>query len=204
VDDSVDLTCEPRFREFGRKSVSLHLTAVHYDPSSSDSPANEVTLTVAASSTPATVGGAIANKVREKLPLCLKCVGAAAVANAVFAIANAREFLAKDGIAICCMPELVDEELSAGGETRTVVKFTICIASQEAGAEPVIKAAAAPRRRAAPREEAEAEPVRRGGRAAGGRPPRAAAAGEPVRRGGRAPSARGAAADGALKVTVTI
>ena len=98
MDDSVDLTCEPRFREFGRKSVSLFLTAVHYDPASCEPPANEVTLTVASSSVPATVGGAIANKVREKLPLCIKCIGAVAVANAVFAIANAREFLSKDNI----------------------------------------------------------------------------------------------------------
>lgn len=176
---------------------------MNYDPSSSESPANEVTLTVASSSVPATVGGAIANKVREKLPLCVKCVGAAAVANAAFAIANAREFLSKDGIAICCMPELVDEQLGNSGDTRTVVKFTIAITSDSLEALPRDPA---PRRRAAPPREPLADmdageaPVRRGG----GRAPRipTAPSMEPVRRGGRAPKAA-ASADG-LKVTVVV
>ena len=208
VQDSVDLTLEPRFREArARRTVSLHLTAVVYEPDSTP-PANEVTLTVGASSQPALVAGAISNKVREKLPVCVKAVGAVAVANAVYAVAHAKEYLAKDGISIVCMPDLQDEELGSGGEERTVtvVKFTICISSGETAAEPVIKVAAAPRRERVPRS-ADAPAVRRGGREPGAEPVRrgggrAPARGEPVRRGGRVPpkSSEGEA----LKVTVVV
>ncbi len=95
--DGVDVSCDARFRGGARDSVALHLASVEREHDDLP-PADEVTLTVAASSEPATVAGAIANKVREKRPLCVSCVGAAAVANAIYALATAREYLLRDEI----------------------------------------------------------------------------------------------------------
>lgn len=171
----MDLACEPRFRGGARDSIALHLFSVDRKREES-SETDEVTLTVAASSIPADVAGAVANKVREKRAVKLSCCGAAAVSNALFALAYAREYLAKEGVDLCAFPLLCNEELSSGGETRTVVKLVVCV--HQLGGEETEEQADEP-----PLQAPVQQPVRRGGRAPNAR----SRASEPVRRGGRPP-----------------
>ena len=146
----IDLTCAPTFRDGTRKSVVLRLTAVKH--SAEAPPPEEVTLSVsqhalllslcpharaphsqvAASSGSGALAGAVAAKVREELPVCLKCCGAVAVAQAIYALATARHYLSKDAVDIVCLPELVQEELSGevgSGEPRTVLKLSVAVAA---------------------------------------------------------------------------
>jgi stage V sporulation protein S len=175
------LTVKPSFRTAARNSLVLSLTAIAAEPPAVAPPANEVTLTVASASSPAAVAGAIAAKVREELPVCLKCVGALAVANALYAIATARIYLQQDGIDVCALPEFAEEALGGDGDDvalKTVLKLTIAIT---------------------PREEEEGEkaeeegvtrvvaPLRGGRGRAQQQPAGAGGAGGPVRRGGRPP-----------------
>jgi stage V sporulation protein S len=183
-DDHVDLTVKPSFRTAARNSLVLSLTAIAAEPHAAAPPANEVTLTVASASSPAAVAGAIAAKVREELPVCLKCVGALAVANALYAIATARIYLQADGIDVCALPEFAEEALGGDGDDvslKTVLKLTIAITPREEEGE---------------EEELEAEaegvtrvvaPLRGGGGRAQQQPAGAGGAGGPVRRGGRPP-----------------
>ena len=205
ADDDVDLTCAPAFRTAQRNSIVLHLRSVARTDAAPP-PRDEATLTVAASSSPHTVAGAIAAKVREERAVCLSCVGALAVANAIFAVATARQYLRADGVDICAMPEFVEEAFGPerGGEPgamKTVMKLVIAVTPLGSDEEQAREAArGAQQRLARPRARNEAPaarqrrasdhpgaPVRRGGRPA----PGGGDAQQPVRRGGRPPKGSG-------------
>lgn len=206
ADDDVDLTCAPAFRTAQRNSIVLHLRSVARTDAAPP-PRDEATLTVAASSSPPVVAGAIAAKVREERAVCLSCVGALAVANAVFAVATARQYLRADGVDICTMPEFVEEAVgqergAEPGATKTVMKLVIAVTPLGSDDEQAREAArGAQQREARPRARNEAPaarqrrasdhpgaPVRRGGRP----PPGGGdAQQQPVRRGGRPPRGSG-------------
>ena len=69
-------------------------------------------LRVAGRSVPRAVAGAIAHNVRKGEPVELQAVGAEAVNQAVKAIALAVNYLAGDGIAIACVPRMMEVPVS--------------------------------------------------------------------------------------------
>lgn len=85
---------------------------------------------MAAASQPHIVAGAIAGKVREEQPVCLKSVGADTVAKGIYAVAHARQYLSKEGLDICCLPEFVNE--MKDGTQVSVMKLTIAITETQA------------------------------------------------------------------------
>ncbi|HCW03750.1 MAG TPA: stage V sporulation protein S, partial [Clostridium sp.] len=80
-------------------------------------------LKVSAKSNPNSVAGAVAAVVREKGMTEIQAIGAAAINQAVKAIAIARGFLAPSGINLICIPAFVDVLID--GEERTALKFIV-------------------------------------------------------------------------------
>jgi len=80
-------------------------------------------LKVSKSSNPGSVAGALSGVVRERGSAEIQAIGAAAVNQAVKAIAIARGFLAPSGYNIVCIPAFAEIEVS--GEERTAIKFLI-------------------------------------------------------------------------------
>lgn len=80
-------------------------------------------LKVSAKSIPNSVAGAIAAVVRESGTTEIQAIGAAAINQAVKAIAIARGFLAPSGINLICIPAFVD--ISIDGQERTALKFIL-------------------------------------------------------------------------------
>ena len=80
-------------------------------------------LKVSKSSNPGSVAGALAGVVRERGSAEIQAIGAAAVNQAVKAIAIARGFLAPSGYNIVCIPAF--SEIEVAGEERTAIKFLI-------------------------------------------------------------------------------
>lgn len=80
-------------------------------------------LRVKASSNPSSVAGAIAGVFREEGKAGVQVVGAAAVNQAVKAIAIARGFVAPQGYDLICVPCFDNTEIE--GEEKTVIKFII-------------------------------------------------------------------------------
>lgn len=78
---------------------------------------------VSATSRPTAVAGAIAGTIRDHQRAEVQAVGAAAVNQAVKAIALAIEYLKKDGILVTFVPEVV--EIIIGDEKRTAIKFVV-------------------------------------------------------------------------------
>ena len=78
-------------------------------------------LKVSAKSNPNSVAGAVAAVVREKGMTEIQAIGAAAINQAVKAIAIARGFLAPSGINLICIPAFVDVLID--GEERTALKL---------------------------------------------------------------------------------
>jgi len=81
------------------------------------------TLRVSAKSTPNTVAGAVAGVIREDGVVELQTVGAAALNQAVKAIAIARGFLAPSGIELVCVPSFSDIEIE--GAERTAIRLLV-------------------------------------------------------------------------------
>src|SRR5438270_12376450 len=69
------------------------------------------------------VAGAIAGVIREGSIAEVQAIGAGAVNQAVKAIAIARGYLARDGIAVICVPAFV--EIDIEGQERTALKLTV-------------------------------------------------------------------------------
>lgn len=69
------------------------------------------------------VAGAIAGIMREKKSVEVQAVGAAAVNQAVKAIAIARGFLAPNGIEVVCRPAFFNVEIK--GEDRSAIKIVV-------------------------------------------------------------------------------
>lgn len=80
-------------------------------------------LKVSSKSNPNKVAGALANLLKENPRICMQAVGAAAINQAVKAIAIARGFVAPSGIDIICVPAFVDIEIQ--NEKRTAMKFIV-------------------------------------------------------------------------------
>lgn len=78
---------------------------------------------VSSSSPTAKVAGAIAGIMREEGHVAVQAIGAAAVNQAVKAIAVARSYLQEDGIEIAIIPEFVDIEID--NQERSVMKFWV-------------------------------------------------------------------------------
>ncbi|MBQ7950242.1 MAG: stage V sporulation protein S [Clostridia bacterium] len=82
-----------------------------------------IILKVSKNSNPGSVAGALSGIVRERGSAELQAIGAAAVNQAVKAVAIARGFLAPSGFDIVCTPAF--SEIEVAGEERTAIKFLI-------------------------------------------------------------------------------
>lgn len=80
-------------------------------------------LKVSAASKPKLVAGALAAVVREKGEVEIQAVGAAAVNQAVKAIAIARGYVAPNGFDLVCIPAFA--EIDIDGEQRTAIRFVV-------------------------------------------------------------------------------
>lgn len=80
-------------------------------------------LKVSARSSPNAVAGAIAGILRESREVCVQVIGAAALNQAVKAIAVARSFVRDDDIELVCIPTF--HTLHVAGEERTAIRLTV-------------------------------------------------------------------------------
>lgn len=81
------------------------------------------TLRVSAKSKPNTVAGAIAAVIRESGEVEVQTVGAAALNQAVKAIAIARGFLIASGTDLVCVPSF--SEIEIDGNERTAIRLLV-------------------------------------------------------------------------------
>ncbi|MHB1296461.1 MAG: stage V sporulation protein S [Anaerolineae bacterium] len=80
-------------------------------------------LKVSAHSRATAVAGAIAGVIRDTGHAEVQCIGAAAVNQAIKAIAIARSYLAIEGTDIICIPAFTDVEI--GEQERTAIRFIV-------------------------------------------------------------------------------
>jgi stage V sporulation protein S len=105
-------------------SVPVVLTPAPAAPSPARPVAGEAkALKVSASSRPTLVAGAIAGMVRERGRAEVQAIGAAAINQAVKAVAIARGYLAPSGVDLICVPGFIDVVLDDG--ERTAIRFLI-------------------------------------------------------------------------------
>ncbi|MEG2338381.1 MAG: stage V sporulation protein S [Clostridium sp.] len=81
------------------------------------------TLKVSSKSNPNSVAGALAASIREKGSAEVQAIGAAAINQAVKAIAIARGFLAPTGSNLVCIPAFT--EITIDNEQKTGIKFIV-------------------------------------------------------------------------------
>ena len=87
------------------------------------SPTTADVLKVAAKSNPTAVAGALAGVVRERGTAELQAIGAAAINQAVKAIAIARGYVAPSGLDLVCVPAFADVQID--GQDRTAIKLIV-------------------------------------------------------------------------------
>lgn len=80
-------------------------------------------LKVSGKSRCSSVAGALANTIRNNGEAELQAVGAAAINQAVKAIAIARGFLAPGGMNLVTIPSFID--VTIDGEDRTAIRFVV-------------------------------------------------------------------------------
>ncbi|NLS45574.1 MAG: stage V sporulation protein S [Firmicutes bacterium] len=80
-------------------------------------------LKVSAKSNPNSVAGALAGVVRERGGAEVQAVGAAALNQAVKAVAIARGFVAPSGVDLVMIPAFTDVQID--GEERTAIKLIV-------------------------------------------------------------------------------
>ncbi len=80
-------------------------------------------LKVAATSKPVLVAGAIAGVVRTQSRVEIHAIGAAAVNQAIKAIAISRGYVAPAGLDLVCIPSFID--LSLDGQERTGIRLLV-------------------------------------------------------------------------------
>ena len=80
-------------------------------------------LKVSSKSNVNSVGGAIASLIKEQDYVEIQTIGAAALNQAVKAVAVARGFVAPSGINLVCVPAFADVEVE--GESRTGIKLIV-------------------------------------------------------------------------------
>ena len=83
---------------------------------------NEV-LKVAAASKPVLVAGAIAGVIRSQSRVEIHAIGAAAVNQAIKAIAISRGYVAPAGLDLVCIPSFID--LSLDGQEKTGIRLLV-------------------------------------------------------------------------------
>jgi stage V sporulation protein S len=88
-------------------------------------------LKVSAWSNPKSVAGAIAGVLRERGYVDVQIIGAAALNQAVKAIAISRSYVAAEGLDPICIPGFQDVEI--GGEGRTAIRIRVEDRSGKAG-----------------------------------------------------------------------
>ena len=81
------------------------------------------TIKVSSSSSPNSVAGAIASMIRNESKLQIQVIGAAALNQAIKAVAIARGFVAPHGVDLICIPAFTDIEID--GEARTAIKLIV-------------------------------------------------------------------------------
>ncbi len=81
------------------------------------------TIKVSATSRAPAVAGAIAGVIRKQQPVDVRAIGAAAVYQAIKAIAIARVYLEQDGVEIVCNPTFL--KVGVGGEERTAINMAV-------------------------------------------------------------------------------
>jgi len=82
-------------------------------------------LKVASTSKPPAVAGAIAWTLRDGVPVEIVGIGAAAVNQAVKAIAIARSYLALEGIDLFAVPEFITVNKPEQEEGRTAIRIVV-------------------------------------------------------------------------------
>ncbi|MBJ7596631.1 MAG: stage V sporulation protein S [Candidatus Nephthysia bennettiae] len=80
-------------------------------------------LKAAATSKPVSVAGAIAGVIRSQGRVEIHAIGAAAVNQAIKAIAISRGYLTPEGLDLVCIPSFVD--LSLDGQERTGIRLLV-------------------------------------------------------------------------------
>ncbi|MBM3451246.1 MAG: stage V sporulation protein S [Armatimonadetes bacterium] len=80
-------------------------------------------LKVSSGSNPSSVAGAVASLMRKQGRAEIQAIGAAAINQAVKALAIARGFLAPSGVDIGFVPAF--SEVQIDGETRTTIRFVV-------------------------------------------------------------------------------
>lgn len=88
-----------------------------------------VTLKVAGESRPSSVAGAICAGLRERGQCEMQAIGAAAVNQAIKALAVARSFLEPEGLQLVFAPSFFD--LDVAGLERTAVRFHVRLRQDE-------------------------------------------------------------------------
>ncbi|WP_028592381.1 stage V sporulation protein S [Paenibacillus massiliensis] len=78
---------------------------------------------VSAKSKPSSLAGAVASGIQQNGKVELQAVGAAAVNQALKAVAIARGFVAPNGVNLICVPAFVDVVID--GSERTAIKLTV-------------------------------------------------------------------------------
>lgn len=97
------------------------LPAQHAGPESNHQAGR--TLRVSASSKPTAVAGAIAGMIRERGRAEVQAIGAAAINQAVKAVAIARGYLAPEGVDAVCVPSFIEVVVDA--EERTAMRLIV-------------------------------------------------------------------------------
>lgn len=80
-------------------------------------------LKVSSKSSPNSVAGALAGVIREHGEAEMQAIGAAALNQAIKAVAIARGFLATSGVNLVCIPSFADVEID--GEQRTAIRLVV-------------------------------------------------------------------------------
>lgn len=80
-------------------------------------------LRVSSKSNPTSVAGALAGVLRERGVAEVQAIGAAAINQAVKAVAIARGFMAPSGVDLVCVPAFTEVQID--GEVRTAIKFIV-------------------------------------------------------------------------------
>ena len=99
-----------------------HTAAAHRDGAFPHNEPEEV-LKVSAHSRPSAVAGAIAGVIRHQGRAEVQAIGAGATNQAIKAVAIARDYLAPDGIDICCVPAFIDVIIA--NEERTAIRLVV-------------------------------------------------------------------------------
>lgn len=91
----------------------------------------QATLKVSSRSAPNAVAGALAHLARAHDPVAIQVVGAAALNQAIKALAIARTYVAPAGLDLSCRPAFAEIEIS--GEARTAIRLVVDCRPAEPG-----------------------------------------------------------------------